>query len=189
MKITYIQSTAWLILLLAITTSCTDVIKTTQQTQNTFATESSYCTLNETFVSSYTIDGNAYYTKRTMNGSGLTVALSGNQPIRRAEVQVLNSAGTIVQCTETDASGYYTFDIPDDGATYTVKVLSRSFNTYSKVSVLNRPNSATPYSITSTFTASSTQTLPDMVASGATADLSGGAFHILDQIYLANDYL
>ncbi len=188
MKITHFVSTSWLILPLALTTSCTDIIKSAPT--NTVA-ETSYCTTNATFSTSYTIEGNAYYRKRNFTVAGLG-AISGNMAIRRAEVQVLNAAGAIVQCTETDASGYYTFDIPDDGGTYTVKVLSRSYNTFNKVSVLGNPTTNIPYSITTTFVADTNKTLANLVAHADTSldsTLRGGAFNILDQIYLANDYL
>lgn len=176
------------LLLLVFTTACTKEIKVVPSDETYFAAEPSYCTTNATFTSSYTIQGDAFFEKRTITGSGLsdTIATIG---IKGAEVQVLDSSGTIVQCTETDVSGHYSFTIPQSGATYTIKVLSRSYNSANKASVLDTPGSATPYYISTTFSATSNQTVADITASYANSDLRAGAFNILNNFYQANYHL
>ena len=116
---------------------------------------------------------------------------SAAQAIRYAEVQVLNSAGNIIQCGTTDGSGAISVDIPQTAGTYTLKVLSRSNNSYSKASVLNNPTSMTPYSISASFTLAAAQTTKAVTLTAASyqSTLEGGAFNILDQIYLANEYI
>lgn len=177
-----------LFIIFALSTSCTKVVTETSPT----IPESTYCTTNAVFGTSYTIDGTAYYKKRVLDVSGLGAIDPTNFPIRRAEVQVLNSSGTIVQCTETDANGDYTFTIPNDGKTYTVKVQSRSYNAFNKASVLNDPTSNSLHSISQSFVANATKSLPDMTAQADTSldsSLRGGAFNILDQLFLANNFL
>ncbi len=151
--------------------------------------ESNYCTLNATFANPITVDGNARYQKRLMDSSGLGAISGTTFPIRKAEVVVLDSNDSIVQCTETDVSGNYSFTLPNDGETYKVKINSRSFNSDNKTSVLIDPNSNNTYFISQTFTADSTKTLPNLIASASDANLVAGAFNILDQSYRANEFL
>lgn len=108
-------------------------------------------------------------------------------PIRYAEVQVTDSSGTIVQCGETDSAGAFSFQLPANGSSYTVSVLSRSNNSYNKVYVLSDPYENTSYKVSTTVTASGSPT-PRLLAT-ATGETIGGAFNILDQIYKAQDYM
>lgn len=108
-------------------------------------------------------------------------------PIRYAEVQVLNSAGAIVQCTETNGTGAFSIQLPSDGATYTVKVLSRANNSHNTAYVMNNPTDNAPYALSTTVTASGSPSV--RLIAKATGDLLGGAFNILDQIYNAQNYM
>src|SRR5438128_451859 len=108
-----IASLARLITILTLTSSCTKII--TIDADNSIP-EVAYCTTNTVFPTSYTISGIAYYNRRQFIPSGLGNIDPTNFPIRRAEVQVLDSSGTAIQCTETDTSGNYSFTVPDDGA-------------------------------------------------------------------------
>lgn len=114
-------------------------------------------------------------------------AHSDPNPIRYAEIQVTDASGAIVQCAETDSTGSFSFQLPSGGGTYTVAVVSRSNNSSNTGYVLDTPTNNTPYSITTSVTASSNQTIR-LIAS-ATGDLKGGAFNILDQIYNSQNYL
>lgn len=186
MKFAHFVSSTWLVLLLILATSCSDIVKVSKSNE---IPESSYCTTSANPATFYTITGAAQYKRRKFTANGLGSIDATNFPIRRAEVQVLNAAGTIVQCTETSATGTFSFKIPDDGAAYTVKVLSRSFNQYNKASVLTDPTNNTPYFISGTFAADSSKAIPTLTAQATDADLKGAAFNILDQIYKAHNYL
>lgn len=186
MKFAHFVSSSLLLLVLILATSCSDIIKVTKSSE---IPESSYCTTNINPTTFYTITGNAKYQRRKFTTYGLGSIDSTTYPIRRAEVQVLDSTGAIVQCTETTASGTFSFKIPDDGATYTIKVLSRSYNQYNKASILNDPTNNIPYSISTTFVADTSKTVSTLIALATDANLKGAAFNILDQIYKAHDYL
>jgi hypothetical protein len=134
------------------------------------------------------------YPTNGVDGSGsLTVTASGNmvaqapRPIRYAEVQITRADGSIVQCTETDASGNFTTQIPGDGARYNVNVLARSSNSHNSAYVMNNPNDNVPYRITASVqSATSTSVTLKALAKGS---MEGGAFNILDQINNAQDFL
>jgi hypothetical protein len=132
----------------------------------------------------YTITGKARYYYR----SNSTGSVTGPSDIRRAEVRVSNSSGTVMVGTETNNTGNFSFTIPADNQTYTVTVTSRASNTYSKISVLNKPENNQYYSISKTFVASSTQNIGNIDAA-ATGSVVGGAFYIYDQLLKSNEYL
>src|SRR5690606_16465718 len=87
------------------------------------------------------------------NGEWNVTTMATDEPIRYAEVQVKDISGKIVQCTETDGNGDFTFDVPQ-GATYTVYINSRGFNSTVRASVLNLPSKNEYYSISKQFSAS-----------------------------------
>ena len=99
------------------------------------------CSTSTTYGSYAAVTGTATFSKR-----GLTVLQSGGQvtrftlgglvsaiPIRFAEIRVLNSGGTVVQCGRTNSSGLLKaldgtseLRIPSTAGNYTVEVLSRA---------------------------------------------------------------
>ena len=154
-----------------------------------------------TYTSGYvTISGTATYNARQVFTTGLgglgsadpnyaTVAQRAlNKPIRYAEVRVTNSAGTLVQATETLADGTFSFRVPQISGNYTVSVNSRGDNNYIKASILNSPEYNAYYSITQSFSGAATANIGTMTAA-ADGDVIGGAFNIFDQFVEANDYL
>jgi hypothetical protein len=151
------------------------------------APEAAYCSTTQTYSPSYTISGSATYQARVYNGTGLGNAGS-QQPIRYAEVVVKDSGGTVVQCTETDGNGDFSFQMPQSGASYTVSVHSRSFNSHLKASVMDTPSTKNYYALSLDFTADGTKTLANMNAP-VTGAVLGGAFNILDQLLNANEFL
>lgn len=127
-----------LIFLFYAANSCT--IAQDPQANLTQTPESSECTTNTSYSGSSTITGTAgFYKRKLKNKSGNYVLgdpISSTLPIRYAEVQVLNSGGSIVQCGRTDGSGNIkatdmssTLRIPDVAGTYTIKVVSRGYVT------------------------------------------------------------
>lgn len=179
---------------------CTKLIKTILVEDNSVP-EETYCSTVTAYPGGVTITGMADYEYRLHDdvGGGLGAIEAGTLPIRAAEVQVIDSAGNIVQCTETNADpldavpdGQFEFDMPNDGEIYTVKINSRSYNSYNKASVLKNPSTNTYYSITDTFVSNATQNIGTTTAladEGVDSQLRGGAFFILDQIFDANEYL
>lgn len=147
-----------------------------------------------------TISGNAeyQYLKPVYQSGGLTLdAANGNvpfvKPIRRAEVRVVDSAGTVIQCGETDDTGNYSVQVgkPTAATSYIVEVNSRGDGTFVKASVLDKASTKKFYSLTTTVSISpvdSNVTVPALTAL-ATGTLEGGAFHIFDNILDVNNYL
>lgn len=163
------------------------------------------------------ITGTAQFYKRTTTlqtgelilGAPIPTAL----PIKFAEVRVLNSAGTVVQCGATDASGALkavngtsNLQIPNTAGTYTVEILSRSnhamdvsaapgkpaFQLYASVkkdTCLNALHSISA-SITSDGTTATSPTLTAYARESETGSaIQGGAFNIYNNLVTTYEYL
>jgi hypothetical protein len=156
--------------------------------------ESSYCTTVSSPSPATTITSTAQFNARVVSRT-LGLIAPTTKPIRYAEVQILQGS-SVIQCGETSVTGTISVDMPRVAGTYTLKVNSRAYNSYYKASVLNNPTSMTPYSISVSFTISAADVsggLTTKAVSLPVADyqgtLEGGGFNILDQIYVANDYI
>ncbi len=162
--------------------------KKNSQTAQSKSPEEALC--SSTTQTGLVVSGVASYEQMLPKISGgLSIPIS--KPIRRAEVMILNSAGAIIQCGETDTNGNYSLAINPQSGTFTVKVNSRANNTYIKASVLDDTTTKKYYSISGTFTATSSDTAvsgPTLTAK-STGTLEGGAFNILEQILLTNEYI
>ena len=165
-------------------------------------TEAPICTTNAVFNDPVTITGKAVYNRREIfltNGGGLGSAAvdvgvnrATQNPIRRAEVQVLDSSGSVVQCANTDDSGVFSFTLPRGTTLYTVRVNSRGYNNYLRASVLNNPNANAYYSLIKNNVPATDDldfSVSGPMIAAADGQILGGAFNILDQIYSANKYL
>ena len=156
-------------------------------------THPTVCSTKPSVYSHGTTAIDIYPTNGIEGSASLTVSASSNltaqgpRPIRYAEVQITNDGGGIVQCTETDATGNFSAQIPGDGAHYNVNVMARAKNSHNTAYVMNNPNDNTPFRIT-TGVQSPTSTSVTLRAS-ATGTMEGGAFNILDQIQNAQDFL
>jgi hypothetical protein len=168
--------------------------------------EPSYCMTPTTYDNSISITGMAQYLRREIygnaSGGGLGSANPNDpthpasaHPIRYAEVRVTDNSGQTVQCAETAADGSFSFTLPQGQGSYKVSVLARSApapnlnsTTHLYASVLNQPNSNTPYALTATLQAAASQSLGTLTAQ-ASGDLLAGAFNILDQLLNANLFL
>lgn len=135
-----------------------------------------------------------------VNGLGAVISQSQALGIPYAEFHIYDSSGNRVQQGETTSTGIAQFEMPKTAGTYTVKVFSRAFNNYAKVSILEDIYANTPYAISTTFTITSadinngTKDLSGtpMFAEadeGLAAKLEGGAFNIMYNIIMANDYI
>ena len=143
-----------------------------------------YCETVTSYSDSITLTGTAKYEYRT-NGNG---AVATAKPIRHAEIRVLNSSGTILQCGETSANGTFSLSLPNNGEAATVYITSRSFNNHLKAYVLNNPTNNSFHSISTSVTLNSSKSIGTLKAP-ATGTLPGGAFNILDKLLDANDFL
>lgn len=159
--------------------------------------ESDVCVTTQTVSSGTTLTATAQYEARQVSISGLGAA-GAPQPIRFAEVIVVNSAGTTIQCGVTNASGALVgmdfttpLKIPATANSYTVKVRSRGLNSKVQVSIVNNPYDNVPYEITGTFSlvGGETSKAVSLTTAPATGALQGGAFNIFDKIYAANEFL
>ncbi|MFN8791192.1 MAG: carboxypeptidase-like regulatory domain-containing protein [Bdellovibrionales bacterium] len=181
--------------------ACGEVVTTSSKTDNSVP-EPAYCAANSIPVSGtpVTITGlqanYSYYPYLATNPPANLSTSLATRGIPFAEVVITNSSGTIVQCSETNASGSITnFQIPKVVGTYTVTVRSRAFNSKARVSVLNDITSNSPYGVTTTFTIDGSEGATKTVAStilasgAASPNREGAAFHILYNLYLANEYL
>jgi len=142
------------------------------------------------------------FTVPTTGAEGLRSTIS-ERIIPHAEFHVYDSAGNQIQQGETDSTGYANFIIPRTLGTYSLKVYSRALNSYIKVSVLSDIYTNQPYAITKNFTinsgnqASGTSgspytgftTLYAEADENVAPNIEGGAFNILYDIYLANEYI
>jgi hypothetical protein len=157
--------------------------------------EEAYCSNVAVYFNPVTITGTAAYQFRLPFGAtfftgGLGAIESTTKPIRRAEVRALNSAGTVIQCGETDANGNFTLDLPKNTGTYTVEVNSRAFNSFARVTVFNKPEFNEFYSISVSVGSAVSASVGTMTALATTAaNVIAGAFNILDQIVEANIFL
>lgn len=121
-------------------------------------------------------------------------------PIPFAEFHIYDSNNQRVQQGETDTNGLATFAMPKVAGTYTFKIFSRADNDYVKVRVLADTYLNEPYSVSKVFTltesdiAGSTKDLTSspVVAQAdeaISAKIEGGAFNIMYNILLANEYI
>lgn len=140
------------------------------------------------YAGGVTVTGNALYEFRIDGNQGIDPTPN---PIRFAEVQVLNSAGGLVQCGTTSSTGTFSVKVPKTTANHTVRVYSKINNPLTKISVYNNPFDRVIHSITSSsFQPSADRDIGSIVATAATAGpLKGGAFNILDKMLAANLYL
>ena len=154
--------------------------------------EPDYCGGSPTSYGDYvTITGSATYQAREPYGTKSSGGLgdpSTARPIRHAEVRITNSSGDVVQCTETNASGAFSYTLPKGDGVFTMSVNSRSNNTYLKATVFNAPEQNVIYGIKQNVVATADQNLGTLNAA-ANGDVLGGAFNILDQLLNANDFL
>ncbi|MBL7545061.1 MAG: hypothetical protein JNL11_14685 [Bdellovibrionaceae bacterium] len=165
------------------------------------ASETPNCLELKGYGNPITVSGNAHYYYRPVSstmvsGQGTILVLSGNPVstgIPYAEIEVLNSNSDIVQCSNTDASGNFSFQVDKDMGPLRVRVLSRAFNSKIKASVLEETNMNQPYAIEASFNSEGTDvgglTLTAFARQSESSKLEGGAFHIFASIYKANQYI
>lgn len=178
---------------------------------STVVPETSYSAATTTYSgSTVTINSTVQYQRFDDSdnaGNPLTLTTKSLNPIRHAEVVIYDSAGNVIQTGKTDSSGQIQntqetvtgliIPKPSVNTTYKLQINSRAYNSKIRVSVLNDPQANAYYSISANFTVTPVDTTVSVTVNPATASydtatgktLEGGAFNILDQIYVANEYL
>lgn len=166
--------------------------------------ETPYCSKVKYYGSSVKITGKAKYEVREVFFSTDNSDLSADQhpsviqgglgppgplrPIRGAEIKVFNSRSQVIQCSETNRKGEFTFYLPRSREDYYIFINSRAYNQYARASVMGSPEKKKLYSLFSTVKALSDQHIGTLVAT-ADGELLGGAFNILDQVVKTNEFL
>ena len=153
--------------------------------------EPTFCSTFTNYTGNTTlVDATAMYDYRAVTINGLDSSASSAN-IRGAEVQVINSSGSIIQCGTTSVTGVINVTIPRTAGTYTLKVLSRADSALVRARVLDSPIDNKPYSISTSFTLVGNEVTKSVALPHAshTGTLEGGAFNILDQVYKAVTYL
>jgi hypothetical protein len=156
------------------------------------AVEAAYCNPTNVKISNpVVVTGTAQFQAYQASSSGL-----GNlstYPVRFAEVILLDSAGNISQCTETNNSGAYSFSVekPSVSTAYSIKINSRANNDKVKVSVLKDFNTKVYYSLSKNISISTTEgtSLIENITAGVSGEIEGGAFNILEQVLKTNEFL
>lgn len=165
---------------------------TGSNTSSSFApqTEKAFCSAASNYTGGISLAATARFQARTVTASGLGAG-GALTPIVHAEVQVLNSAGATVQCGVTDANGQISLIMPKVAGTYTLAVNSRADNNLYKVSVLNNTTDNQFYSLTQSFSLLGTETSVsvNLPTAGISGGALGGAFNIMHQVFLANEFL
>jgi hypothetical protein len=161
-----------------------------QASSFSFSEETAFCSGPIIYSDSIRVTTRAQYLARQISDFGLGDP-GPAQSIRYAEVNILNSAGTLVQCGLTDGDGNIVANIPKVLGTYRLSVNSRSNSSFYKASILNNPTTNQPYHVDASFTANSldSQIVVQPLIANFEGDLVGGAFNILDQIFKVNDFL
>lgn len=172
--------------------SCSKGSDSHESTQSSlsFTEEPAFCSRFESVSNGVTIISRAQFQARQVTTSGL-LGPGTNQDIKYAEVIVTNSSGAQIQCATTDASGNISLQIPRSPGTYNLKVNSRASGSFYNVSILNNPTQNLPYFISADFSvsASSSSLSVGLPVASFEGTLEGGAFNIMDQVYLANQFI
>ena len=143
-----------------------------------------YCSQKTIYPDPIIITGKAEYQYR-INGNG---EVSGPNPIRHAEVRVVDSEGRIIQCGETNSEGNFSLKLPKDNSTVFVSVASRADNEVLKVYILKDPKTNVFHGLEKSVVLDSSKNMGSFLAP-ATGSLEGGAFNILDKILDTNNFL
>lgn len=208
--------------LLTFLCSCSASISNTNPsaTTPTVASEVAACTTSTVYSPSVTITGTASFYKRGLNFSNISTTvtkitlsspISTPLPIKFAEIQVLNTAGAIVQCGQTNSAGALkavdgvsNLIIPNVPGNYTIQVLSRAQH------VMNVPTGKTSFSFSASVKAdiysNKVYTLSQSIISSGSGSIAannliayareeqdpgvfGGAFNIYNSILTTYEYL
>lgn len=160
--------------------------------------EPTYCSTNYPTTTPHVLTGTANYQYRAISCGAMTctglASGTSSRGIPHAELVVKNSSGAIVQCGHTNADGTFSVTINKVPDTYTVSVNSRSSNSEIKASILSDVTSNNFYTLTSSsFTVASGTASPQSIgtftANLTTPEVKGAAFHILYNLWTANEFL
>lgn len=144
----------------------------------------SFCTSTNNYTDPIVISGRAQFQYRT-NGNG---AIATAKPARYIEVRVTNSNGELLQCGHTNGNGDFSLNLPKTGSTVTLSMASLGSTSQFKAYVLNNPTQNKFHSVSRNITLNQSQNIGNLTAP-VRGSLMGAAFHILDQILNANQFI
>ena len=150
--------------------------------------EKPYCGEIKSFQSFITVTGEATFQTKVIDRRSVQ-STSDKIPIRNAEIRILNGDKKVVQCAETSSTGNFSFLLPKENASYVIQITSRAQNDKLNVSILKTPEKKEFHYISKNFTVSKEDLSIGTINAPADGALTGGAFNILDQIHIANDFL
>ncbi len=169
---------------------CSQSDSHSDQPAATSVPEEAFCSAQTYSGSTTTVTGTAQYKTWSVTTSGLSNPVLTN-PIRGAEVRLVDGAGAIAQCGNTAADGTFSLIVPKAATSYTVQVNSRGNSSTVKASVLDGPTTNLFYKISTTvsLTGGETTISAGTLLAPHNGSLEGGAFNIFDQIYKTNEFL
>jgi hypothetical protein len=184
-----------IVLLCSFLISCGGISPANDNSINSQA-EDAYCGTNYPTTDPITLTGQANYQYRALNcdASDCTTLSAGvsTRGIPHAEVVVRDANGTIVQCGKTNGTGAISISISKVVGSYTVSVNSRANHSLLKTSVLADISSNNYYTLTTSFSilsGTNAVNVNTFTASASGPEVKGAAFHILYNIWTANEFI
>ncbi len=208
-----------IVLLPSLLIGCGTKVADPPATNPTISSELADCTTSITYASPVPLTGTATFFKRGLviqtpitdsSTMILGAPVSTALPIKFAEVRVINSDGTVVQCGKTNATGALKalngtsdLNLPSTAGTYTVQVLSRAnhamavgsgkpafqFFASVKKDIYSNEVYMLAQTVTSTGSGSVNATLIAYARESQSAEVNGGAFNIYNDLIITYEYL
>jgi len=203
-------------------TGCSGLIPTEAPSSPAVASELEICNTSTSYSPGVVVSGTAVFKKRGLNitqNSGVVTNVTlgavntTTLPIKYAEVRVLDSAGSVIQCGATNSVGQLValdginpLRIANSAGTYTVQVLSRSHQAFTSTSKSVSPTlnvsikediySNDVYKLSSTLVSSgfggATNASLSLVAQAdenVSSKIEGGAFNIYNNWISVFEYV
>lgn len=203
-------------------TSCSGLSPTDAPSSPAVASELTLCNTSTTYSPGVVVSGTAVFKKRGLNvtqNSGIATNITlgavntTTLPIKYAEVRVLDSSGTVIQCGATNSSGQLValdginpLRITNSAGTFTVQVLSRSHQVFTSASKSVSPTlnvsvkediySNDVYKLSSTLVSSgfggatnSTLSFVAQADENISSKIEGGAFNIYNDWISVFEYI
>ncbi len=142
------------------------------------------CNTITSYSNPITITGRGVFGYRT-DGNG---AIAAPKPIRHLEVKVTGADGSTLQCGSTDSNGNFSVQLPRNDSAVTLSINTMADNNFLNAYLLNNPTQNFFYSLSKTVTLDGSKSIGTLTAP-ADGTVMGGAFHIMDQILEANEFL
>lgn len=170
-----------------------DIVSGTSSSSLPASAKATYCGSAQTVSgATTTVTATAKYKYRVVTTNGLLGISTTTIPY--AEVAIIDSNLQRIQCAETGANGDISLSIPKTSGNYSLYIISRSSNSKINAYILDDTTNQSPHFIKKDFSigSESSISLGDITAEAdenISSKIEGGAFHILKNLYLANDHI